>query len=201
MPVTLREDRPVAPHSTPSSSRRVARFGVLLAVALVLHGIERFIPVPVPFLRPGLANVATVIMLVTSGTGDALVLTVLRVTLASLIVGTFAGPGFAMAMAGGLASTLAMGLARRVAFPSLGVVGLSLIGAAVHNIAQLAVVAGLFTGVAAASMMLPAALLLAAVTGLVTGLVALFALEKLPFRGHNGRVAPTSIQRSREVTE
>ena len=94
-----------------------------------------------------------------------------------------------------------MGLARRVAFPPLGVVGLSLIGAAVHNIAQLTVVAGLFTGAAAASRMLPPALLLAVVTGLATGLIALFVLEKLTFRGHNGRVAATSVQSSREVVE
>lgn len=166
-----------------SSGRRVANFGLLLAVALVLYGVETFIPVPLPFLRLGLANVATLVALVMMGVGDALVLTVLRVTLASLIVGTFLGPGFALAMAGGLAAVLAMGVARRLAFPPLGVVGLSLIGAAAHNVAQLGVVAGAFTGAPAALRLLPAAILLAAVTGLLTGLIALFALEKLPVRG------------------
>lgn len=157
----------------------MARLGLLLAVALVLYGVESALPSPVPFLRIGLANAVTVFVLVSMGMADAVLVTILRVTVASLIVGTFLGPGFAMAMAGGIAASLAMGFAAQAALPPLGVVGLSLIGAAFHNVAQLAVVAGLYTGPSGAARLLPFALLMAAVSGLVTGLVALFALEKL----------------------
>ena len=153
--------------------------GLLLAAALVLYGIESALPSPFPLLKIGLANIVTLFVLVSMGFADALIITVLRVTVASLIVGTFLGPGFAMAMAGGIAAAVAMGLAVRVAFPPLGVVGVSLVGAAAHNVAQLGVVAGIYTGPSAAARLLPAALLIAAASGLGTGLVALFALEKL----------------------
>jgi len=72
-----------------------------------------------------------------------------------------------------------MGLAARFALPPLSVVGLSLLGAALHNLAQLGVLAGFYTGPGPALRLLGPALLISAVTGLVTGLVALFALEKL----------------------
>jgi heptaprenyl diphosphate synthase len=162
-----------------TATNRVSRLGLLLAAALVLYGVESALPSPVPFLRIGLANVVTIFVLVSMGLADALIITALRVTVASLVVGTFLGPGFAMAMAGGLAAALAMGLAVRFAFPPLGVVGVSLLGAAAHNVAQLGVVAGIYTGPSAAVRLLPAALLIAAAGGLATGLIALFALEKL----------------------
>lgn len=164
---------------TGSRGAHVARFGLLLAVALVLHGVERLVPTPFPFVRIGLANVATVLALVALGFRDALLLTVLRVALASVIGGLFLGPAFAMSMAGGLAAVAVMGAARRAAFPPLGVVGLSLLGAAAHNAAQLAVVAGFYAGWHASLRLLPAALLLAAATGLVTGFIAFFAIERL----------------------
>lgn len=164
-----------------TSGERVARFGLLLAAALVLHGVERLIPAPFPFARLGLANVVTLIALLTLGLRDAVALTFLRVILASLILGTFAGPAFAMSMTGGLAAIAVMGLARRVAYPPLGVVGLSMLGAAAHNIAQLVVVALLYVAWSAAARMLPPALFLAAAAGLATGLVAFFALDRLPF--------------------
>ena len=160
-------------------AKRVSRLGLLLAVALVLYGVESALPSPFPFLRIGLANTVTLFVLLSMGFGDAVVITLLRVTVASLVVGTFLGPGFAMGLAGGLAAALAMGLAARAAVPPLGVVGVSMVGAAFHNVAQLGVLAGIYTGPSAAARLLPVALLIAAASGLGTGLVALFALEKL----------------------
>jgi heptaprenyl diphosphate synthase len=102
-----------------------------------------------------------------------------------LIVGTFAGPGYALAMAGGLAAAVGMGAFARLS-PPLGVIGLSLIGAACHNLAQLGVVAGLYTGPSGARALLPVALVASAGAGFATGLVAFFVLEKLPFSRENG---------------
>lgn len=158
---------------------RVARLGMLLGVALVLYAVDSAIPSPFPFLRIGLANVATLMALVTLGFADALAVTVLRVLVASLVVGTFLGPAFGLAMAGGVAGAVGMGLAARYALPPLSVVGVSIVGALLHNLAQLGVLAGFYTGVAPALRLLPAALLVSAATGLVTGLFALFSLEKL----------------------
>jgi heptaprenyl diphosphate synthase len=152
---------------------------MLLGVALVLYAVESALPSPFPFLRIGLANIATLMALITLGFADAFVVTVLRVVIASLVVGTFLGPAFGLAMAGGVAGAVGMGLAARYALPPLSVVGVSIVGAVLHNLAQLGVLAGFYTGTAPALRLLPAALLVSAATGLATGLFALFALEKL----------------------
>ena len=162
-----------------TAGRRVAAFGLLLAVALVLRAVESLIPVPLPFVRLGLANVATLLALVYLGIADAVLLAFLRVLVASVIAGTFLGPAFGLAMAGGLTAAEAMGVAFRRGVPPLGLVGVSLVGAAAHNIAQLAVLALAYTGFQAAIRLLPAALLLAAASGLVTGLVAHFVVTRL----------------------
>lgn len=175
------DDRGRAAHAparhTPAG--RVARLGMLLGVALALYAVESALPSPFPFLRIGLANIATLLALLTLGFADALAVTVLRVAIASLVVGTFLGPGFGLAMAGGVAGAVGMGLAVRYALPPLSVVGVSMVGAAVHNVAQLGVLAGLYTGPGPALRLLPVALLVSVATGLATGLFALFALEKL----------------------
>ncbi|MBD3348860.1 MAG: heptaprenyl diphosphate synthase [Candidatus Eisenbacteria bacterium] len=163
----------------PSRGSRVAGFGLLLAAALVLHVLERFIPTPFPFVRLGLSNVATLLVIFSLGACDAILIAVLRVTVGSLIAGTFLGPGFSFALVGGLAAAVAMAAFHRAASPPLGVVGVSLIGAAAHNIAQLAVLGALYTGAAPAMRLLPAGLLLAAATGLVTGYIAHLALGRL----------------------
>jgi len=162
-----------------TAAGRVARLGMLLGVALTLYAVESALPSPFPFLRIGLANIATLIALITLGFADALAVTVLRVVVASLVVGTFLGPGFGLAMAGGVAGAVGMGLAARFAFPPLSVVGVSVVGAVLHNLAQLGVLSGFYTGPGPAVRLLPVALLVSAATGLATGLIALFALEKL----------------------
>lgn len=170
---------------------RVSKLGILLAVALVLHGVETLFPSPFPFVRLGLTNVVTLFALLTMGFADALAVTLLRVVLASVIVGTFLGPTFALGAAGGIAAVLGMGLAARLALPPLGIVGLSMIGATCHNVAQIGAVALLYTGPGPAVRLLPAAFLLAAAAGLVTGFVALFALRRLAVpRQHGPRGVP-----------
>ena len=62
-----------APGSTSGGSPagRVARLGMLLGVALALYAVESALPSPFPFMRIGLANVATLLALMTLGFADA----------------------------------------------------------------------------------------------------------------------------------
>jgi heptaprenyl diphosphate synthase len=177
----------------------VARLGLLLAAGLALYAVESVIPSPFPFVRVGLANIVTLIALFSLGFGDALLITVLRVLIASFVVGTFGGPVFALSMAGGLSAVIAMGVTARLAMPPLSVVGVSVVGAACHNAAQLGVLATLYTGAGATFRLLPAALLLSAASGVITGLVALFVLEKLDLLGHNGLSGSLAGARSAEA--
>ena len=86
------------------NTRRVSLLGVLMALALALHVLEAQIPAPLPWVKPGLANLMTLVALLTLGWRSALLVTFLRVLIGSLLVGSFLGPGFLLSLAGAAAS-------------------------------------------------------------------------------------------------
>ncbi len=105
------------------------RIAILASYALALHGFEALIPTPIPWLRLGLSNIITVITLFFYGTKPALTVTMIRIVLGSLLLGTFLGPAFFLSLSGGLAGTLSMCIAMTL-FPGLfSPLGISLIGA------------------------------------------------------------------------
>ena len=63
-------------------TRDIARLGLLVAVAATLQVAEGLIPKPVPWLRLGLANGLTLLVLGREGLGRALAVAVTRVLLA-----------------------------------------------------------------------------------------------------------------------
>ena len=113
------------------------RIALLSAYAIAIHSFENLLPTPIPWLRLGIANIITLATLVLYGFRAAMMVTLIRVTLSSIFIGTFLGPGFIMSFCGGVSSTAAMGITFSL-FPRLfGPVGLSLIGALFHNVSQL----------------------------------------------------------------
>lgn len=115
----------------------------LLLTAIGLNALEFFIPrIPfLPWLKPGLANVVTIIWILRFGTMDALVFSLLRVW----IVGFYFGFSFitlSLSFSGGIVSTLVMGIAWSLLGKRnlTGLVGLGIIGAFSHNAGQIAMV-------------------------------------------------------------
>jgi heptaprenyl diphosphate synthase len=149
------------------------RIAVLSAYALVLYGFEGLVPTPIPWLRLGLANIITLVALMLYGLRTAMTVTLIRVILASIFTGTFLGPAFMLSFAGGVSSTAAMGLTYLVFRNLFGPVGLSLVGAFFHNLAQLTLAYFLFIQRIEAMLLIsPVILLLGTLTGGVNGVVS-----------------------------
>ncbi len=156
------------------------RIAVLSAYALALHGFESLLPTPIPWLRLGLANIITLVALVLYGFRTAMAVTLIRVILASIFLGTFLGPSFMLSFAGGVASTAAMGLAFAVFGGLFGPVGLSLIGALFHNIAQLTLAYFLFIQrIEAVLFIAPVIILIGTLTGVANGAVSGLLIKKI----------------------
>ncbi len=156
------------------------RIAVLSAYALALHGIENLVPTPIPWLRLGLANIVTLVALMLFGFRTAMMVTMIRVILASLFTGTFLGPSFVMSFGGGLTSTAAMGLTYRMSRGLFGPIGLSLIGAFFHNMAQLVLAYILFIQrIEAMYIITPVIVLLGTLTGVANGAVSGLLINKL----------------------
>ena len=91
-----------------SQLKRWSIIAMLLAMAIVLSIMESFIPVWIPGVKLGLANVIILIMLYEFKVGEAFLVQLLRILLASILRGTFLGPSFVMSISGGLFAFIIM---------------------------------------------------------------------------------------------
>ena len=166
--------------------RRKIFLALFAALAIAVHTLEVLLPTPLPWFRLGLANVLTLVALFLYGGRAAWTVSLTRVGLGSLVLGRLFGPGFWLALSGAVCATTVMILAWRWLRPWLGPVGISLLGAVAHIGGQLLVAGLLLIRHAGLWQMFPLFLLVAVVTGLLTGVLAAALLERLrqypPFR-------------------
>jgi heptaprenyl diphosphate synthase len=161
-----------------SPARKTAILGALLALSLALSVAESMlgalVPVPVPGVKLGLANIVSMFLLCYFSLPAALTLAALRTLLASLFTGGL--PMFLYSAPGALLSTLVMYAALRFIRP-LTIVGVSMLGAAVHNVAQ---VCAAVATTGETRLFYYAFILIAvgAVSGAVTGVVARFSFSR-----------------------
>ncbi|MDI6638909.1 MAG: Gx transporter family protein [Bacillota bacterium] len=160
-------------------TRRLTHIAIYVALALVLHVAESFIPVPfmVPGAKLGLANIVTLLVILLSGTYDALVVVALRTFLGSLLSGALTS--FAFSIVGGVLATIVMSLVYKRLGGVFGLVGVSILGAISHNIGQL-LVAGVVVGTMGVYGYLPVLLVAGVATGYFVGIAAGFVLRFLP---------------------
>ena len=165
-------------------TRRLVIISMLITMASVLHVIEGLIPaIPITGARLGLANIITLTAIVCFGYGNALAVAVGRTVLGSIFGPGLVSVGFAMSFSGSLLSWAIMSLAHKYAKNVFSHVGLSLLGAVFHNIAQLAVASLIFDEIAIVSMF-PILMIFALPTGIMVGLVSHYlinALTKIPY--------------------
>ena len=155
----------------PNSHRvkRIALCGVLGALALVFGYIEHLLPLPIgiPGVKLGLANLITLLLLYLTDKRTACSVNLLRILVSGLLFGS--AVSLAYSLAGGLLSFLVMALAMRSR--RLGILGVSILGGLSHNIGQMAVAALLLTE-ARLLLYLPVLLLAGTLTGALLGLCA-----------------------------
>ena len=157
------------------TTKRLTLCAVLAALALALSYAERMflLPLPLPGLRLGLANVVTLFALYALGVGETACILTVRVLLGAI----FAGNASALlySLLGGAAAFAVMALLVR---SRLSVYGVSVVGAAAHNCGQIAA-AMLVLGSGAPLLYLPPLLLLSLLTGACTGFLAALLFRAL----------------------
>lgn len=141
----------------------------MIAIATVLSYVESFIPVFIPGVKLGLANVIILIMLYEFKSYEAFIVDVLRIIVVSLIRGTIASPTFLMSLSGGILSFLVMLLFSRIKIFSP--IGTSVLGAISHSFGQI-IVAIIIMGTDAVLYYLPFIALLSIITGILSGVIA-----------------------------
>lgn len=157
------------------STRKITLLAMLLAAAIVLGYVESFIPMFIPGLRLGLAQVIVMITLYLLCWYDALIVDLGRILVVSLIRGNFLQMGFFMSLTGGLLSFLVMLLAKTF-LKKLTAVGVSMLGSYFHFIGQLCICA-FYIESKTLFPYFPLFSLVAVGTGLVSGVIVEFLYQ------------------------
>lgn len=158
--------------------RRLAIASVLAAAALTIFVIESYIPpiVPIPGIKPGLANIITLTAMVLLSRREAGAVLAVRIILGSVFAGSMSSLLFSAA--GGILAYAVMCLSVG-AFPSKRLWAVSILAAIAHNVGQLAVAAAV-SGTPGILIYAPALFAAAIVTGAFTGLAAMYIIPRLP---------------------
>ena len=157
-------------------NKTLARCALLTAIALILSLLENCIPIPLPGVKLGLANAVTLYLLLYHRPWEAFAVLIARLLLAALFS---ANPSSLLyAAAGGLLALLGCWTIKRLFPRGLSPIGLSMAGAALHHVGQLACALWI-TASPAVLQYLPWLLLCAIPSGAVTGLVCLMVYQRI----------------------
>lgn len=148
------------------------RIAWLTAVAITIHIAESALPSPLPGVKPGLANIITVAVLVQFGWRAAAWVAVLRVLAGSLLIGTFLTPTFVLSFGGSLASIIALWFGTRLPGLGFSAIGYSLLAAIAHMGAQFLLAWALFIPHPGLVHLLPILMTAAVFFGVVNGIIA-----------------------------
>lgn len=155
---------------------RVAYFGVFMALALIFSYVEILVPIPmgIPGVKLGLANLIIVIALYKVSVKETYLLSVGRILLSGFLFGNL----FAIlySLAGGLLSLTAMTIFK--SGNRFSIFGISMLGGVSHNVGQL-IMAAIVLESFSIIYYLPVLLVSGLVTGLLIGVVANKMLKRI----------------------
>lgn len=159
-------------------TKKMVILSVLISQALVLHVIERMIPVPVPIpgVKLGLANIISLFTIIIFGGKEAMLVVFLRTLLGSFFGGGISA--FAYSLAGGVLSTLAMAILYRYCKGIFSIVAISVVGAVCHNIGQILIASIVVSNVYLFSY-LPFLLISGVIMGVFIGVTVQYTMKPM----------------------
>lgn len=153
-------------------TKKIALGGILTALAMIFSYIESLIPIP--GVKLGIANIAIISVLYLLGSGQALLVNLLRITLTAVLFGNF--NSFLFSMAGGMLSLLVMVILKKSGHFSI--VGVSVAGGVFHNVGQITAAVFLMD-TTAIYYYLPVLLIFGIVTGIIIGLMGGYVTQRV----------------------
>jgi heptaprenyl diphosphate synthase len=158
-----------------ADDRRIAGYA---SAAIALSIAEAAIPSPVPGIKPGLANIIILLVLLRYGWTDAAWVSLLRVAAGALALGQLFTPGFFFSLGGALCSLTVLALSIRLPARWFGPVSHSLLAAFAHIGGQLLIARLWLMPNDGVLYLAPFFALAAIVFGVINGLAAAWLLAR-----------------------
>ncbi len=161
----------------------IAQISFLIACGTALQLAETFVPfpVPIPGLRVGLANIATLLGIVLFGAPAGFEVAIFRPIITSLMNGTFLSPVLFLSFTGSVTSFMVMAAIYYVVrdTSSISIITISIIGAVVHNVAEIALAYFWLFHHRAVLVFAPIMVLLAVIGGYLAGWSTKYVLDRI----------------------
>ena len=163
-----------------NNTKKLATLSIAVSLAMVLSYVDKIItslaPLP-PGIKLGLANIAVVFAIYKLGVKEGVVISVVRVILASFLFGTVVS--FWYAIAGATVSLILMIILKKLT--PLSCVTVSTVGGISHNVAQICVASILFdTNLLV--YYLPFLLVAGVVAGIVIGTASAILVKRIKLK-------------------
>ncbi|MBM4763034.1 Gx transporter family protein [Bacillus sp. B15-48] len=161
-----------------NKNRRYAVIIILVSNAILISLLESFIPIPIPVpgIKLGLANIITLIALVFLPLRDVLLVVTIRSLVVALLTrGVMMLP---FSLGGGILSALLMAFLYKKLSRYFSIKGISIVGAIVHNTTQITI-ASFLLAESVILLYLPILLISAVITGFITGTIAEIAINEI----------------------
>ena len=143
--------------------------GLAIALAMIMSYIEALVPLSfaVPGIKMGLANIVIIFVLYKIGTKEAILVSLIRVILVSLLFSNVMA--MAYSIAGAVLSLAIMWFLKKT--DKFSVIGVSIAGGIMHNVGQI-IMAVILLGTEQIALYLPVLIITGTATGVVIGIVS-----------------------------
>ncbi|MFA5576206.1 MAG: Gx transporter family protein [Tissierellaceae bacterium] len=157
---------------------KIIFLSLLVSIGLALSVLESSIPLPfvIPGARLGLSNMVILVTLVIFGFKEAMVVSILKSIVLVLVTGSVSSLMYSLS--GGILSGIVMYLAYRYFSNVFSLIGVSILGAVGHNIAQVSTAVYIMSNIRIYSY-LPILLIVGLFTGYFVGLSSIFISKNL----------------------
>jgi len=165
-----------------NKNKKYALIIILVTNAILISFLESFIPIPIPVpgIKLGLANIITMLGIVFLSWQDVLLIVIVRSFVVAIL--TRGVMMLAFSLTGGILSAIVMWLLYSKLSRFFSIKGVSIAGAITHNTVQL-VVASAMLGQFVVLYYLPVLLISAVITGLITGNIGEIAINEVRKKG------------------
>ena len=157
--------------STINITDRDHQIAKLSAIAIALSLVEFFFPSPIPGVKPGIANIIILYTIFKFDLRMAIWVSIIRVFVTSIILGSFLSPTFFLSLSGALFSLLLLIIFRNLSPKYFSLISFSLIASLAHIIGQFVMVRFWIIPHNGIFYLLPIFIVSAFLFGLVTALV------------------------------
>jgi len=157
--------------------KKLLNLAFFTALAITIFVLENLLPRPLPFMKFGLANIIILYVLITMNFHSALLITIFKTLIGGLFTGLLLSPTSLLSLSGSLASLLIMFLLLKSGI-NFSVIGISINGAVIHNLTQLAVVRSILIKEDSIFYLTPLMIILGLITGMFTGYMTFLLIRK-----------------------